>query len=279
MLFTILGPLKVRGGAEICSGVRRAILTAFLLRTGQPIGVTGLADLLWDEPPTSATANIRSHLTGLRRDLDEAEPGLSGRLKTYRGIQSGYGLQILPDEFDVPMFTLGARRGRSLLLRGDVELAVAELEEAVALWRGTFGQDLPSTRWFNAHVTGLNNARFDAYQDLFTACILAGRTGALSYRIESVLAEAPYRQRLWELLAAVHCIDGDAASALGVIKRCQVLFADDLGLDLPPHVEAMRDAALRWDRDQALRLVAGHLLSADSGGRRGTTAPLQGRSQ
>jgi DNA-binding SARP family transcriptional activator len=256
MLFRILGPLEIHDRILAGSPVRRAILTALLLRTEQSIAIADLAGLLWDDPPSSATANIRSHLTGLRRDLDEAGAQLSRRLKTHRGAQSSYGLQVGPDEFDLPAFTRLAQRGRAHLLRGETAEAVAALESALGLWRGPFGQDLPSTRWFDAHVAGLNNARFDAYQDLFTACILANRTEMLPYRIESIVAEAPYRQRLWELLAAAHCIDGDAAGALNVIKRCQLLFADDLGLDLPPRVEAIRGAALSWDRNQALRLVA-----------------------
>ncbi|SFN93870.1 DNA-binding transcriptional activator of the SARP family [Streptomyces sp. cf124] len=256
MLFEILGPPRVRGNAAMRSPVRRALLTALLLRADQSIAMSELADLLWDEPPTSATANIRSHITGLRRDLEEAMPGLSRRIKTYRGAQSGYALRSTPEEIDLSSFMLAAQRGRTLLARGDAHGAVATLDRALALWRGPFGHDLPPTRWFGTHAAGLNGARLDAYEDLFTACILANRSEMLSYRIECVIAEAPYRQRLWELSAAVRCIDGDVAGALTVIKRCRVLFADELGLDLPPDVGAMQTAALSWDRDQALRLVA-----------------------
>lgn len=266
MLFRILGPLQVMDDVQSGSPVRRAMLTAFLLRHGQCVGISELAELLWDEPPSSATANIRSHVTGLRRDLDEAAAGLSRRLRTYRGCQSSYGLQVGAEEFDLSRFTMATQRGRNLLLRGDADTAVSVLEDAMALWRGPFGQDLPTTRWFNSHVAGLNNARYHAYQDLFTACILANQTQMLAYRIESVIAEAPYRQRLWELLAAVHCIDGDAAGALSVIKRCQHLFAEDLGLDLPPNVEAIRAAALSWDRNQAIRLVASRASAPETGG-------------
>lgn len=258
MRFEILGPLLVHGDAAIDSPVRRAILTALLLRASQAIGIAQFAELLWDEPPASAGPNIRSHLTGLRRDLNKSEPGLGRQLKTYRGGQSGYGLHVDPAELDLPGFTLAARQGRSTLMRGDLPVAVASLEQAVGFWRGPFGEDLPPTRWFAAHVAGINNVRFDAHQDLFTAYILANRTDSLCYRIESVIAEAPYRQRLWELLAAVHCINGDAASALDAIERCRILFGEDLGLDLPPGVGEMRAAALDWDRDQARCLVAAH---------------------
>ncbi|MEU9789353.1 BTAD domain-containing putative transcriptional regulator [Streptomyces sparsogenes] len=256
LLFRVLGPMDVSGGTEPASPLRRAILTALLLRAGQAITVAEFTELLWDDPPASAAANIRSHLTALRRDLDGVQPGLSRRVRTCRGSRSGYALEVAPEEFDVPMFMVSARHGRSLLLRGDADRAVAALEKTVALWRGPFGPSLPSTRWFAAHAAGLNSARFDAYQDLFTAAVLADRTGTLAYRIESAIAEAPYRQRFWELLSAVHCINGDAAGALDVIGRCRRLFADDLGLDLPPNVAAMRAAALNWDRQEARRLVA-----------------------
>ncbi|WP_369198771.1 AfsR/SARP family transcriptional regulator [Streptomyces djakartensis] len=267
MLFRILGPLRVRGDFEQCSPVRRAILTALLLRAGQPMGIAQLAELLWDEPPVSAVANIRSHITGLRRDLERAAAGLSSRIRTHRGNQSGYMLDAAPEEVDLPTFLTYSRQGRKLLAQGEADRAIETLEEAVTLWRGPFGQDLPPTRWFDAHTAGLNKARLDTYQDLFTARILAGRTEMLSYQIESLIAEAAYQQRLWELLAAVHCIEGNAADALAVIKRCQKVFVEDLGLNLPPDVEAMRAAALSWDRHHALRLIAARtrMLSVSPG--------------
>ncbi|GEJ99758.1 hypothetical protein TNCT1_20350 [Streptomyces sp. 1-11] len=255
MLFRILGHLRFQEEVEVRSPMRRAILTALLLRSGHPIGMTELAELLWDDPPSSAKANIRSHFTGLRRDLDRATPGLSDRIKTSRGSQSGYRVEAGPDEVDLPMFVQASRQGRNHLARGEVDRAIAVLEDALALWRGPFGQDLPMTRWFDAHATGLRNGRLDTYEDLFTALLIAGRTEMLSYRIETIIAEAPYRQRLWELLAAVYCVQGDSAGALSVLRRCRTVLVEDLGLDVPPSVEAIRGAALTWDGDEALRLV------------------------
>jgi DNA-binding SARP family transcriptional activator len=255
MLFRILGHLRVQEEVEVPSPIRRAILTALLLRSGHPIGMTELAELLWDDPPSSAKANIRSHFTGLRRDLDRALPGLSHRIKTCRGTQSGYRIEAGPEEVDLPTFVRASRQGRDCLARGEVDRAVAVFEEALALWRGPFGQDLPMTRWFDAHATGLRNGRLDTYEDLFTALLIAGRTDMLSYRIETIIAEAPHRQRLWELLAAVYCVRGDSAGALSVLQRCRTVLVEDLGIDVPPSVEAMRRAALTWDGDEAVRLV------------------------
>ncbi|MFI0985823.1 BTAD domain-containing putative transcriptional regulator [Streptomyces exfoliatus] len=256
MLFRLLGPVRIAGGAEMQSAARRALLTALLLRRGQFVGMGELTELLWDDPPSSAVANIRSHLTGLRRGLDSAQPGLSERLTTSRGAETGYALSVDADELDLSCFLKLARQGRELLAAGDHRAAVTHLDEALALWRGPFGQRLPATRWFHAHTVGLSNTRFEACQDFFTACLLTHRTEMLSYRIETVLAEAPYRQRLWQLLAATYCAQGDVAGALGVIERCRTVFADELGLDVPPGVEAIRAAALTWDTARAHRLVA-----------------------
>jgi DNA-binding SARP family transcriptional activator len=283
MIFKVLGPVQVHQRHTPRSPVRRAILTALLLRAGHPIGVGDLTEMLWDDPPPSATANIRSHLTGLRRDLEGALPGLSARVETFRGPHSSYGLQVGAGELDVATFTRTAHRGRAQLLGGEAASAADTFEEALAIWRGPFGQDLPSTRWFDAHVAGLNDARIDAYQYLFTASVLAGRIEMLSYRIEAVLAEAPYRQQLWELLAAVHCLDGNAAGALSAVSRCQALYADDLGLELPPSLKALRTAALTWDTERAIRVViartakgagrAGRAPDGPSAPRRAARAP------
>lgn len=113
MLFRLLGPVRIAGGAEMQSAARRALLTALLLRRGQFVGMGELTELLWDDPPSSAVANIRSHLTGLRRGLDSAQPGLSERLTTSRGAETGYALSVDADELDLSCFLKLARQGRN----------------------------------------------------------------------------------------------------------------------------------------------------------------------
>lgn len=255
MIFQVLGPLRVGDRAGPGSPVRQAILTALLLRAGQPVGIGDLAEMLWESPPDSARANIRSYVSRLRHDLDSADPGLSRRMRTHSGYESGYQLEVGPDDCDATRFVEAAGDGGTQLRRGDIERAVGTLEDAVALWRGPFGSGLPPTRWFQAHVTGLNDARLLAYEDLFTAQLLAGRTGMLSYRIEATLAESPYRQRLWELLAASHCAERNALGVAAVIRRCWALYVEDLGLDLPPSLAAAQSAALSGDYDAAVRFA------------------------
>lgn len=53
MLFEILGPLRIQGDVWSSLPVRRALLTAFLLRPGQVVSGGELAELLWDDPPIS----------------------------------------------------------------------------------------------------------------------------------------------------------------------------------------------------------------------------------
>src|SRR3954447_20284382 len=161
----------MQGTVRLGSPVRSAVLTALLLRDGQALSISELSEMLWETPPRSALANVRSHLTALRRDLDEASPGASRRLSTHRGTQCSYRLEVAPEELDLSAFRRATHRGRTLLQAGDAEAAITVLEEALALWRGPFGQDLPPTRWFNNHVAGVNSIRFCAYQDLFTAYV------------------------------------------------------------------------------------------------------------
>jgi DNA-binding SARP family transcriptional activator len=234
--------------------MRRALLTSLLLQAGQFVSARQLRDMLWDEPPPSAPANLRSHFTGLRGDLDRAEAGLHGRIETLRERGGGYRVRVHNGELDLHTFTAAARRGRAALLQGRLDTAIEALEAATHTWDGPFGEGLPQTRWFTAHCAGINSARLTAYQDLYACYVLAGRHDN-AYQIERTIADGPYRERLWELLVAVHFLGGDPASALAAVSRCRRTFSEHLGLDAPPGIFLLQKAVLNWDADEVHRLI------------------------
>ncbi|MGL5860724.1 MAG: AfsR/SARP family transcriptional regulator [Phycicoccus sp.] len=258
-MFEVLGPLRVNGKAGPIPRHPRALLTALVLSQGTSISRSQIVDVLWERPPASAGPNVRNGIAALRRYLEAI--GMLNRIQT---VPEGYLLAMEPDELDLHRFTGLASRGKSLLNRADFDGAVALLSEATALWRGPFGQDLPETRWFRSHAAGLISAQMSATEDLFTALFLAEDCAILSYRIEAILAESPYRQRLWELLVASHCSVGDAVSALAAVRRCQVVYAEDLGLDLPPTLRELERVALNWETRMARSMLFDHLLGSST---------------
>lgn len=253
MRYLILGNPRVldeKGDAVVVSssGKRQAVLTALLLQPGASRNAWQLMPYLWDDPPASAAANVRSHITGLRQDLEAARTGLNQRLRT-RSAGGGYLLDVESHEVDLHVFTSRAQAGRTALRHRDLSDAIRKLESALCLWREPLGAGLPSTRRLEGLATGLAQARLDTCQDLYTAYLLRGETGMLTYRIETTLAEAPHRERLWELLVAAQFQVGDVGGALVTVGRCRSLF-DELGLGLPDRMNDLHRAVLLRDAQE-----------------------------
>src|SRR5512133_3842471 len=127
--FELLGPLRVfADGHPIPLGPvkQRLLLASLLLRPDDVVGTDELVAALWlDEPPPSATANLRGYAHGLRRALG-AEAGR--RMPT---TPRGYQLRLRPEERDLDRFDAAAGRGREALAGGDPVRAAVELAAAV----------------------------------------------------------------------------------------------------------------------------------------------------
>jgi len=130
MLFRVLGPLEVRtdGGPAVLGGARsRALLTALLLTPRELVPVHRLAQALWpqDEPGNVDNA-VHSAVSRLRRAL-----GPAGGLVVTR--PPGYLLDVARGSVDAEVFEA---RLRAAAAAPDATAAVAELDDALALWRG-----------------------------------------------------------------------------------------------------------------------------------------------
>lgn len=114
----LLGPLEVRVSGEPIelSPGQRTLLTMLALRAPEAVPCDQLSRALWgDDPPAGADEALRQQVAGLRCPV--------------RRGPAGYALEIDPQAVD-------CRRFEQLLERGRRERAVADLQAALALWRG-----------------------------------------------------------------------------------------------------------------------------------------------
>src|SRR5436190_24316717 len=116
MEYRLLGPLDVRAGdvaVPIRAARQRSLLTALLLSANEVVTVDRLVDVVWGEAaPRSAEANLRNHVTGLRRRLSTAEGG--ERVLARSG---GYLIVVRPGELDLTVFDQLARQGTEAMRR------------------------------------------------------------------------------------------------------------------------------------------------------------------
>ncbi|GAA1696203.1 BTAD domain-containing putative transcriptional regulator [Kribbella yunnanensis] len=238
--FRILGPLSVtRAGQELALGgpKQRGLLAALLLSANQRVAMERLAGLLWDEPPASATANLRTYASGLRRAIGD-------RLVARDG---GYELVIAPGELDIARFGELVSRGRADLAAGDRASADSRLREALGQWRGRCGEDLPSDVPLTRHLHLLDEQRQQVLEDSLSLRMEFGDLHQTVTEIRALLTEHPTREPLWMVLMTALYRCGDTAGALAVYRAAVDALDRELGMQPGQELHDLHQAILTRD--------------------------------
>src|SRR5436309_9138173 len=129
--FRILGPLEVAaatGPIRLGGRKQRAVLAILLLHANRVVPVDQLAeDLYGEDAPATAVAQVRDHVSQLRKLL--GAPAVETQ-------SPGYVLRIDPDQLDAARFERRVDDALEELAAGDATVAAAHLREALGLWRG-----------------------------------------------------------------------------------------------------------------------------------------------
>ena len=241
----ILGPLQVRvdGTPVAIAGSRlRRLLLRLAVDAGRSVSWSELLDAVWTRDeirPDGATNALQSLVSRLRRALGDA-----GCIEARPG---GYGLTA--DRADVDAYRFGdlAAAGRRQLRAGEVEEALATLEEALALWLGRPLIDADGAEYADAVIARLAEQRIGATGDLFDAHIALGRAADVVAQLEELAAgdllQEAFTGRLMTALAAA----GRTAEALAAYERLRERLADELGVDPDPRLQAQHLALLRGE--------------------------------
>lgn len=250
MWFGVLGPLEARDDAgeqlRVGGRARRQLLAALLCRAGRTVSPATLLDDLWgDAPPRSAAKTLQSHMVRLRDDLGrEAETVL----KTEAG---GYRLDVTADDVDATAFVGLLDRARS----PDAEptRAIADLDSALALWRGEAYLDFGDAAFAVTERVRLSELRIHALEVRTDLALNLGQNAGLISELEQRVAVAPYRERSWEQLILALYRAGRQADALATYGRVRDLLGSELGVDPGPGLMLLEQRILRHDDDLLAR--------------------------
>ena len=100
----------------------------------------------------------------------------------------------------------------------------------------------------------------DAEELLVAAELGAGHAQAVLEQARTLVAQAPFRERRWVLLATALHQSGRQADALGAVKRARTMLADELGLDPGRELAELEELLLR--QDPSLRPLEERTVSA-----------------
>ncbi|MEU6430929.1 BTAD domain-containing putative transcriptional regulator [Microbispora sp. NPDC046973] len=256
MRVRLLGALEVLdddGTPVAVAGARvRALLAVLALRPGRLVPADRLVDALWeDDPPANAANALQTLVKRLRAAL--GRPGAVG----WR--DGGYVLGIEPGQVDAHVFTaltlpyatgtLPDRMADTEAPGAELYHACAELDEALALWRGPALADLRTVSSLAAAAARLEERRLAVVEARAAAYLALGRAVDLSAEVDA----HPLRERLSALAMRALARSGRQAAALALYERVRRALADELGVDPGPELRAAHLDVLRGQETPAAR--------------------------
>ncbi|GLW71471.1 SARP family transcriptional regulator [Kitasatospora phosalacinea] len=221
----------------------REVLARLVAAEGRMVATDTLVDDLWPDPPVRAVGALRTFVAALRRALEpERPPRTPPRLLVTEG--PGYALRLPREAVDVHRFEDALTRARrtpatpspatpSPATPSAVPAALADLDAALAAWRGPAYADVTAAAWARRERTRLEELRLEA-TELRARLLLDASAGAgagLVAELGAHVAEHPWREPAWGLLARALHGAGRQADALATLRRARTMLADQLGLD------------------------------------------------
>ncbi|MFI8003730.1 BTAD domain-containing putative transcriptional regulator [Streptomyces sp. NPDC086010] len=231
-------PLPLKGPRH------RAVLARLIVARRQVVPVTRLMEDLWDEPPGNALGTLRTFVGDLRRGLEpDRPPRTASRLLVTEG--SGYALRAAREDVDAWRFEEVVNG------LGDVGAArvLERTTEALAWWRGPAFTDFGDDRWLRSPRARLTELRLHAVEARAEALIALGRAAEAVPDLDAHVADHPWREDAWRLLALALYRSSRQADALSVLRRSRAMLREHLGVDPGPRLRRLEeDILLQADR-------------------------------
>lgn len=202
----------------------REVLARLVAAEGRMVTTDTLVDDLWPDPPARAVGALRTFVAALRRALEPGRPPRTPpRVLVTEG--PGYALRLPREDVDVHRFQDALARARRS------PDAVTGLGAALAAWRGPAYADVTGSAWARRERTRLEELRGEGVELRARILLDSGEGADLVAELGAHVAEHPWREPAWALLARALHRAGRRADALATLRRARAMLADQLGLD------------------------------------------------
>jgi predicted ATPase/DNA-binding SARP family transcriptional activator len=247
----LLGHLEVEVSGEPVrfeGSKQRKLFGALALRAPESVSADELVEVLWGEqPPAGAAQALQKQISRLRQRLGRCAPML-------RHQPPGYALDLDPLAIDSRCFEDLLRRARLALARDDPEHASADLESALALWRGEPLADYRFDEFAQHEIARLEELGLEAIEERLAAELARGGAEDLVGELRALVTQHPLRERLRGQLMVALYRSGRQAEALATMREGRQLLIDELGIEPGPELRQLEimilahDSALAADR-------------------------------
>ena len=189
-------------------------------------------------PPGNPTNALQALIANLRRTLGSAAVVTT---------DAGYSLALSADDIDVVRFEHLVSQGRRALDDGDPATAAAALDDALALRRGEPLAEFAFSEFADGERARLDELVLVAVEARVDARLQLGQHGEVVGELESLCAQHPLRERLWELRMLALYRGGRQAEALRVYGEARERLVDELGLEPGPALRELEGRVLAQD--------------------------------
>jgi WD40 repeat protein/DNA-binding SARP family transcriptional activator len=233
----VLGPLALDGDGHRLAPRDRVVLAVLALHPREVVTPARLADALWGEhPPSTWVKVVQGSVSRIRKVLGA---------DAVRTARQGYVLELPDEAIDGRRFEQLVRRGCELLALREPDRAQFALTQALELWHGPALADLEGWPPGEAAAERWEDLRRDAEEFRVEAALASGGWREVLTDAGRLVADEPYRERRWALLARAQYQAGRQGEALATLQRARAVLADELGLDPGPDLAAMEQAILQ----------------------------------
>ena len=257
MDFRILGPLHAFDEHQVVTprgSKQRSLLALLLLNANETLTTDRLIDELWGErPPATATKTVQVHISRLRNTLAGGADNGSDPIIVTR--DHGYELLLEPGQLDSHEFERRVEEGRTELAKGRPERAASALERALALWNGPPLADVAFEPFAQSEIARLDDLRTAALELLIESQLELGRHDEVVPRLEALIRDHPYRERLRaQLMLALYRCDRQA-DALQAYHDARRSLIEGLGIEPGERLRELERAILAQDPALVMRPV------------------------
>lgn len=186
------------------SGNRTAVLSFLALHANHAVTREQLIAALWgDDPPASATGNLYTYISSLRKILDPCRHRWSaGQVLTSGG--GTYRLRVRKQDVDAFRFEALREESKRHRAIGDSSTELASLTAALRMWQGTALAGVPGP-FAEAQRQRLAELRLTTAERHATLLVETGRHDEAISTLRTLIEAHPTRENLAPLLtAALH---------------------------------------------------------------------------
>lgn len=231
--FGVLGPVTAWSAdlepVDLKGPRHRAVVARLLIARGRAVPLSLLIDDLWEDPPDDPVGAIRTFVSALRRGLEpDRTPRTPARILVTVG--AGYALRPDPDAVDAERFEKAVQTSRNQ----PAGRRTSTLTEALGWWRGPAYADFADEPWIRGERARLTELRLHAVELHAQARLDLNQDAEAVADLDAHVADHPWREEGWRLLATALYRSGRQGDALSVLRRARTLLVEQLGVDPGP---------------------------------------------